>query len=159
MRYTLLDPAFVPKGTTLVSLFSFLIFSLVTTTFLLLLLKPEIVFRIFDWICAAARRRFPRIAPFLERAVLKVEELVTEHKTFSQMFIRQHKGVVRSAAAHLRFSRCSCPRQLCRRQSLERRCNPVGTHCYWDAAQLRSAVRTNARCKRRGGACNRRIGW
>ncbi len=88
-----LDPAFVPKGTTLVSLFSFLIFSLVTTTFLLLLLKPEIVFRVFDWICAAARRRFPRIAPFLERAVLKVEELVTEHKTFSQMFIRQHKGV------------------------------------------------------------------
>ena len=38
------------------------------------------------------QQRFTRLAPIVERAVLKVEELVTEHKAFAAMFIRHHKG-------------------------------------------------------------------
>lgn len=87
-----LNPPFLPKGATWVSLFSFSMFSLVFTTFLLLLFKPEIVFHFFHWICNAAQRRFRRLAPILERATSKVEEVVTEHKTFASMFLRHHKG-------------------------------------------------------------------
>ena len=86
-----LDPPFLPKGATWVSLFSFLTFGLVFTSFLLLLFKPEIVFRFFHWLCAAAQRRFPRFAPVLARATLKMEQLTTEHKTFATMFLRDHK--------------------------------------------------------------------
>ena len=86
-----LDPPFLPKGATWVSLFSFLMFGLVFVSFLLLLFKPEIVFRFFHWLCDAAQRRFTRIAPFLERATLKVEQLTQEHKTFATMFLREHK--------------------------------------------------------------------
>ena len=87
-----LNPPFLPKGATWVSLFSFSMFSLVFTTFLLLLFKPEIVFRFFDWLCSAVQRRSPRFAPMLKRATLKVEGLVTAHKTFATMFLRHHKG-------------------------------------------------------------------
>ena len=60
-------------------------------SFLLLLFKPEIVFRLFHWLCDAAQRRFKSLAPILERATLKVEQLTTEHKTFATMFLRDHK--------------------------------------------------------------------
>ena len=86
-----LDPPFLPKGATWVSLFSFLMFGLVFASFLLLLFKPEFVFRFFHWLCKAAQRRFKRIAPFLERTTLKVEQLTNEHKTFATMFLRDHK--------------------------------------------------------------------
>ena len=86
-----LDPPFLPKGATWISLFSFLIFGLVLASFLLLLFKPEIVFRLFHWLCDAAQRRFKSLAPILERATLKVEQLTTEHKTFATMFLRDHK--------------------------------------------------------------------
>ena len=86
-----LDPPFLPKGATWVSLFSFLTFGLVFALFLLLLFKPEIVFRFFHWLCDAAQRRFARLAPVLERATLKVEQLTTEHKTFATLFLRDHK--------------------------------------------------------------------
>ena len=89
---TWLNPPFLPRGSAWVSLFSFLMFGLVFTGFLLLLFKPEIVFRFFHWICGIVQRRFARFAPFVERAVLKVEELVSEHKTFATLFIRHHKG-------------------------------------------------------------------
>ena len=90
---TWLNPPFLPKGSAWVSLFSFLMFGLVFTAFILLLFKPDIIFRFFYWICRIVQRRFPRFAPFVERAVLKVEELVTEHKAFATMFIRYHKGI------------------------------------------------------------------
>ncbi|MYB96317.1 flippase-like domain-containing protein [Candidatus Poribacteria bacterium] len=86
-----LDPPFLPKEATWASLFSFLTFGLVFTLFILLLFKPEIVFRFFYWLCAAAQRRFTRLAPLLERATLKVEQLTAEHKTFATMFLRDHK--------------------------------------------------------------------
>ena len=86
-----LDPPFLPKGATWVSLFSFLTFGLVFSLFILLLFKPEVVFRFFDWLCAAAQRRFPRLAPVLKRATLKAEQLTKEHKTFATLFLRDHK--------------------------------------------------------------------
>ena len=86
-----LNPPFLPKGATWISLFSFLMFGLVFTSFLLLLFKPEIVFRFFHWLCNVAQRRFTRIAPAIARATLKVEQLTTEHKTFATMFLRDHK--------------------------------------------------------------------
>ncbi len=87
-----LDPAFLPKEATWVSLFSFLMFGLVFAVFLLLLFKPEIVLRFFQWLCADAQRRFVRLAPVLERAALRVEQLTNEHKSFTRMFIRDYKG-------------------------------------------------------------------
>ena len=86
-----LDPPFLPKGVTWVNLFSFLTFGLVFVSFLLLIFKPEIVFRLFHWLCDAAQRRFKRLAPVLERVTSKVEQLTTEHKTFATMFFRDHK--------------------------------------------------------------------
>ena len=88
-----LDPPFLPKGATWVSLFSFLMFGLVFTSFLLLLFKPEFIFRFFHWLCDAAQRRFKSLAPVLERATSKVEQLTTEHKTFATMFLRDHKWI------------------------------------------------------------------
>ena len=87
----LLDPSSLPKETTFISLLGFLIFSLVFTTFLLLLLKPEIVLRIFNWFCNVVGQKFKPIEPFLKRATLKVEQLITEHKTFASMLLRHHK--------------------------------------------------------------------
>ncbi|RKU21970.1 hypothetical protein C6500_05335 [Candidatus Poribacteria bacterium] len=86
-----LDPPFLPKGATWLSLFSCVMFSLAFVGFLLLLFKPEIVFRFFHWLCNVAQRRFTRLAPILERATSKVEELVIEHKSFAVMFLRHHK--------------------------------------------------------------------
>jgi uncharacterized protein (TIRG00374 family) len=89
----------VVRGTLLFVLFtfaglfiSFLTFGSVFTGFVLLLFKPEIIFRFFHWICRIVQQRYTRLAPVVERAVLKVEELVTEHKAFATMFIRYHKG-------------------------------------------------------------------
>ena len=86
-----LDPPFLPKGITWISLFSCLMFGLAFVGFLLLLFKPEFVFRFFHWLCGVAQRRFTRLTPMLERATSKVEELVTEHKSFAVMFLRHHK--------------------------------------------------------------------
>ena len=86
-----LDPPFLPKEATWVSLFSFLMFGLVFGAFLLLLFKPEIVFRFFHYLCDLVQRRFTRLAPILERATARVEQLTTEHKSFTTMFLREHK--------------------------------------------------------------------
>ena len=88
---TWLNPSFLPRGTAWVSLFSFLMFGLVFVGFLLLLFKPLILFRFFRWVCRIVQRRFIRFAPMVARAVLKVEELVKEHKAFAMMFMRHHK--------------------------------------------------------------------
>ena len=87
----LLDPSSIPVETTWISLLSFLIFGLVFIVFLLLLLKPEIILRFFHWLCEHVGRRFTSIAPFLERAKLKVEQLTTEHKSFATTLLRNHK--------------------------------------------------------------------
>ena len=87
----LLDPSSLPKETTLISLLGFVIFGLVFTTFLLLLFKPEIVLRIFNWLCSVVGQRFKPVAPFLKRATSKVEQLITEHKTFATTLLRYHK--------------------------------------------------------------------
>lgn len=86
-----LDPPFLPKGATWLSLFSCVMFSLAFIGFLLLLFKPEFVFRFFHWLCNVAQRRFTRLAPILERTTLKVEALVVEHKSFAVMFLQHHK--------------------------------------------------------------------
>ena len=86
-----LDPPFLPKGTTWISLFSFMMFGLVFGAFLLLLFKPEVIFRFFHWLCDAVQRRFARLTPILERATSRVEQLVTEHKAFTTLFLREHK--------------------------------------------------------------------
>jgi uncharacterized protein (TIRG00374 family) len=87
----LLNPKLIPKGTTWMSLFSFLIFSVVFVTFLLLLFKPEFVSRFFYWVSDRLGKRFTPIAPYLERAKLKVEQLTTEHSTFARNLLRNHK--------------------------------------------------------------------
>ncbi|MDE0481977.1 MAG: lysylphosphatidylglycerol synthase transmembrane domain-containing protein [Candidatus Poribacteria bacterium] len=87
----LLDPEWIPKGTTWISLFSFLIFGLVFITFLLLLFKPEIVSRIFYWLSDRVGKWFKPIAPYLERAKLKVEQITTEHRTFARDLLQNHK--------------------------------------------------------------------
>lgn len=86
-----LDPPFLPKGATWLSLFSCVMFGLVFIGFLLLLFKPEFVLRFFRWLCTVAQRRFIRLTPILARATSKVEELVIEHKSFAVMFLRSHK--------------------------------------------------------------------
>lgn len=86
-----INPNVMPKGSGWISLFSLLIFSLVFITFLLLLFKPEIVFRIFSWISDQVGRRFKPLDPFLKRVELKAEQITTEHKAFAQTLIREHK--------------------------------------------------------------------
>ena len=88
---TWLDPPFLPKGATWLSLFSCLMFGLAFIGFLLLLFTPELVFRFFHRLCNVAQRRFTRLTPILERAISKAEELVIEHKSFAVMFLRSHK--------------------------------------------------------------------
>ena len=66
-------------------------FGLVFGAFLLLLFKPEVIFRFFHWLCDAVQRRFTRLTPILERATSRVEQLVTEHKAFTTLFLREHK--------------------------------------------------------------------
>ena len=87
----LLDPSSLPEETTLISLLGFVIFGLVFTTFLLLLFKPAIVLRIFNWFCNVVGQRFKPVAPFLKRATSKVDQLITEHKTFATTLLRHHK--------------------------------------------------------------------
>lgn len=87
------NPSSIPEGTVWISLFSFLVFGLVFAIFLLLLFKPEIVFRIFYWISNQAGRRFKPIAPFLERAKLKAEQITSEHKTFAKTLVHDHKWI------------------------------------------------------------------
>ncbi len=87
----LLDPNSIPKETTWISFFSFLIFSIVFIIFVLLLVKPDIILRIFQWLCDHVGRRITTIAPYLERAKSKVEQLTTEHKTFAITLLRDHK--------------------------------------------------------------------
>lgn len=85
------EPSSIPEGTTWISLFSFLIFGIVFVAFLLLILKPEIILRLFNWLCEHVGKRFTSIAPFLERATAKVGQLATEHKTFALTLLRNHK--------------------------------------------------------------------
>ena len=89
----LLDPNSIPQETTWISLFSFLIFGIVFILFILLLLKPDIILRLFQWLCEHVGRRFTSIAPLLERAKSKVEQLTTEHKTFAITLLRDHKWI------------------------------------------------------------------
>lgn len=87
-----LAPPFLPRGSAWASLFSFLVFGLVLTGFVLLLFKPDIIFRFFRWLCLLTQRRITRLTPVLQRATAKVEELVTEHKSYVLMLLRDHKG-------------------------------------------------------------------
>ncbi len=86
-----INPNVMPKGSELLSLFSLLIFSLVFITFVLLLFKPEIVFRIFYWISEHVGRWIKPLAPFLKRVQRKAEQITTEHKTFARTLISDHK--------------------------------------------------------------------
>ena len=88
---SLLNPSSIPQETIWISLFSFLIFSIVFIVFVLLLLKPDIILRVFQWLCEHVGRRFSSIAPFLERAKSKVEQITTEHKTYAITLLRNHK--------------------------------------------------------------------
>lgn len=87
----LINPESLPDETTVVSFFSFFIFSLVFITFLMLLFKPDIVLGFFHWLNAVTQRRFKPISSFIERATLKIEQLITEHKTFARTLLRDHK--------------------------------------------------------------------
>ncbi len=86
-----IDPSSIPKETTWISFFSFLIFSIVFLVFVLLLLKPDLILRIFQWLCDHVGKSFPSISSFLERAKLKVEQLSNEHKSFAITLLREHK--------------------------------------------------------------------
>ena len=87
----IINPNSLPEETTFISVFSFIIFSLVFIAFLLLLFKPDIVLRLFHWLGSFTQRKLTPIAPYIERATLKVEQLITEHKTFARTLLRDHK--------------------------------------------------------------------
>jgi uncharacterized membrane protein YbhN (UPF0104 family) len=153
-----LDPPFLPKRATWVSLFSCLMFGLVFIGFLLLLFKPELVFRFFHWLCNVAQRRFTRLTPILDRATLKVEELVVEHKSFAVMFLRSHKWTCAfSSTLNLRFLRSTDHWQLHSRESTQRGYYPMGTQRCWVAAKFRRTLRTQPWGKWGCRDCNRRV--
>ena len=155
---TWLNPAFLPRGTAWVSLFSFLMFGLVFVGFLLLLFKPLIPFRFFRWVCRMVQHRFTRLAPMVARAVLKVEELVTEHKAFATMFIRHHKWTCGlSVPPNLWFPWRENPRQLYSGQGTQWRCNAVGTRHCRVVVKLCCAIRPESRRKRGRRGRNRRF--
>ncbi len=87
----IIDPSSMPEQATLILILSFLIFSLVFIAFLLLLFKPDIIFRLFNWLTQLVGRKLKPLAPFLKRATLKVEEITTEHKSFAITLLRQHR--------------------------------------------------------------------
>lgn len=87
-----LDPPFLPRGITLVSRYSLLVFMLVFTGFLLLLLKPRIIQSPLKGLAVFLATRFPFIGTRFERITVKLEALITEHQAFTRLFISHHKG-------------------------------------------------------------------
>ena len=87
-----LNPPFLPRGITLVSRYSLLVFALVFTGFLLLLLKPQIIQAPLKGLGAFLGTRFPYIGTLFERITVRLEALITEHQAFTRMFISHHKG-------------------------------------------------------------------
>ena len=152
-----LDPPFLPKGVTWVNLFSFFTFGLVFVSFLFLIFKPEIVFRLFHWLCDVAQRRFKRLTPVLERVTSKVEQLTSEHKDVCDDVLPRSQMDVRvEYTLNFRFSRGTHRRQLRSRTSTQWRHNTLGTLCYGVGAKLCRTVRTKPGGKRGRRGCNRR---
>ena len=87
-----LNPPFLPRGITLVSRYSLLVFALVFTGFLLLLLKPQIIQAPLKGLGAFLGNWFPAIGILFERITVRLEALITEHQAFTRMFISHHKG-------------------------------------------------------------------
>lgn len=87
-----LNPPFLPRGITLVSRYSLLVFTLVFTGFLLLLLKPQIIQAPLKGLGAFLGNWFPSIGTLFERITVRLETLITEHQAFTRMFISHHKG-------------------------------------------------------------------
>ena len=143
-----LDPPFLPKEAAWVSLFSFLTFGLVFTLFILLLFKPEIVFRFFHWLCDTAQRRFTRLAPILERATLKVEQLTAEHKTFATLFLRDHKWTCAlSVPLTCGFIGARIVGSYIVAQALNGDHNALGTLCDWVVLNFVVLFAPQSRCK------------
>lgn len=87
-----LNPPFLPRGITLVSRYSLLVFTLVFTGFLLLLLKPQIIQAPLKGLGTFLGNWFPSIGTLFERITVRLEALITEHQAFTRMFISHHKG-------------------------------------------------------------------
>ena len=87
-----LNPPFLPRGITLVSRYSLLVFALVFTGFLLLLLKPQIIQAPLKGLGVFLGNWFPSIGTLFERITVRLEALITEHQAFTRMFISHHKG-------------------------------------------------------------------
>ena len=86
-------PAFVPKGITLVSRYTLLMFALFLSFFLLMAVKPKVFLIPLTLIRFPDRRGFHVATRILNQLVTTLDKLITEHATFTRMFITDHKGV------------------------------------------------------------------
>ena len=87
------NPTVLPKQITLVSQYSVLMFIIVFFIFLLMVIKPEAVIYPLVRLRLPKRRGFRFISNVLERLILRLERLILEHKSFTRMFITEHKKV------------------------------------------------------------------
>ena len=86
-------PDFLPKGITLVSRYTLLMFALFLSFFLLMAVKPKVFLIPLTLIRFPDRRGFHFATKVLNRLVTTLGKLITEHATFTRMFITDHKGV------------------------------------------------------------------
>lgn len=86
-------PDFVPSGITHVSRYTLLMFSLFLSFFLLMVVKPKVFLIPLTLIRFPDRRGFHLVTNLLNSLVTTLERLITEHATYTRMFITHHKAV------------------------------------------------------------------
>lgn len=86
-------PDFVPKGITLFIRYALLMFALFLSFFLLMAVKPKVFLIPLTLIRFPDRRGFHFATTVLNRLVTTLDKLITEHATYTRMFITDHKLV------------------------------------------------------------------
>jgi glycosyltransferase 2 family protein len=85
------NPDFLPKGITFVSQYSLVMFILCLLFFILLVIKPEALLYPLAQLRVPNRRGLRFIARTLDRLLVALDRLISEHKAFTRMFITEHK--------------------------------------------------------------------
>lgn len=86
-------PDFLPTAIMLFSRYILLMFALFLSFFLLMAFKPKVFLIPLTLIRFPNRRGFHLATKILDRLVITLDELITEHATFTRMFITDHKAV------------------------------------------------------------------
>ena len=86
-------PDFLPKGITLVSRYTLLMFAIFLSFFLLMAVKPKVFLIPLTLIRFPNRRGFHLATKILNQLVAALDKLITEHATFTRMFVTDHKWV------------------------------------------------------------------